>query len=260
MVRLLLISLISFPLIAGNNAMSVQHKGSNTEINIKQVGYTNNATVFCGLSGGAYSTHTCTRAVININTTGSGNTAKAYSQWSNHTDNVFTITQNGNNNYGYLDLDKDDNTGIITQNGNSNTGIVLMAGDDNTYTISQTGNSKYAKMYAFGDDADSTITQSGTGAHNAYIYNYNYADNNSSTITQSGSGDHDADIFWYSDADNGVASITQSGSGDHTARLNFYRDNYNVGVTQSGANDKSFTATYNCVSNCTKTLTITQYD
>ena len=76
MVRLLLISLISFPLIAGNNAMSVQHKGSNTEINIKQVGYTNNATVFCGLSGGAYSTHTCTRAVININTTGSGNTAK----------------------------------------------------------------------------------------------------------------------------------------------------------------------------------------
>ena len=136
-----------------------------------------------------YSTHTCTRATININTTGHGNTARAYSQWSNHEDNVFTITQTGDSNFAYLDLDKDDNVGVITQNGNSNHGEVLMAGDDNAYTISQTGNSKYAKMYAFGDDADST-----------------------------------------------------------------------VGVTQSGANDKSFTATYNCVSSCTKTLTITQYD
>ena len=258
--KYLLITLLSLPLVAGNNAITVQHKGNDSVINIKQVGYTNNATVYCGLSAGIYSTHTCTRAVINLNTTGHGNTTKAYSQWSNHEDNVFTITQTGDNNYGYLDLDKDDNTAILTQNGNSNTGIVLMAGDDNTYTISQTGNSKYAKMYAFGDDADSTITQSGSGAHNAYIYNYNYADNNSSTITQSGSGAHDADIFWYSDADDGVASITQSGSGDHTARLNFYNDDWNVGVTQSGANDKSFTATYNCVSNCTKTLTITQYD
>ena len=111
MVRLLLISLISLPLVAGNNAINIQHKGNNSVINVKQVGYTNNATVFCGLSGGVYSTHTCTRAVINLNTTGHGNTAKAYSQWSNHTDNVFTITQNGDNNYGYLDLDKDDNTG-----------------------------------------------------------------------------------------------------------------------------------------------------
>ena len=135
-----------------------------------------------------------------------------------------------------------------------------MAGDDNVYTISQTGNSKYAKMYAFGDNADSTITQSGTGQHNAYIYNANYADNNSSTITQSGSGDHDADIWWYSDADNGIASITQSGSGNHTARLNFYNDDWNVSVTQSGATNKSFTATYNCITNCTKTLTVTQSD
>jgi len=122
MVRLLLISLISLPLVAGNNAINIQHKGTSSVINVKQVGYTNNATVYCGLSSGIYSTHTCTRAVINLTSTGHGNTAKAYSQWSNHTDNVFTITQKGHNNYGYLDLDNDDNTGVITQNGNSNNG------------------------------------------------------------------------------------------------------------------------------------------
>ena len=58
MVRLLLLSLISLPLVAGNNAINIQHKGNNSVINVKQVGYTNNATVFCGLSGGVYSTHT----------------------------------------------------------------------------------------------------------------------------------------------------------------------------------------------------------
>ena len=110
MVRLLLISLISFPLVAGNNAITIQQKGDDSIINIKQVGYTNNATVYCGLSNGIYSTHTCTRATINLTTTGSGNTTKAYSQWSNHSDNNFTITQTGDNNYGYLDLDQDDNT------------------------------------------------------------------------------------------------------------------------------------------------------
>ena len=260
MVRLLLISLISFPLFAGNNSTVIQQKGNDSVINIKQVGYTNNATVYCGLSNGVYQTHTCTKATINLTTTGSGNTTKAYSQWSNHTDNNFTITQTGDDNYGYLDLDQDDNTATITQNGDDNHGEILMAGDDTTYSISQTGNNKYAKILAFGDDATTTITQSGTGQHNAYVYNYNYADGNTTTITQSGSGDHDADVFWYSDADDGTASINQSGSGDHTARLNFYKDDYNVAVTQSGATDKSFTATYNCVTNCTKTVTITQYD
>lgn len=262
MVRSLLISLISFSCIisSGDNTTNVHTKGSNSNIYVKQVGYTNVATVYCGLSQGNYSTHTCTRADIDIVSTGDNNEAKAFSQWSNHSDNTFTITQTGDGNLGYLDLDNDDNTGTITQIGDNNHGEVLMAGDDNVYTISQTGNSKYAKMYAFGDNADSTITQSGTGQHNAYIYNANYADNNSSTITQSGSGDHDADIWWYSDADDGIASITQSGSGNHTARLNFYNDDWNVGVTQSGATNKSFTATYNCITNCTKTLTITQYD
>jgi len=213
MVRSLLISLISFSCIisSGDNTTNVHTKGSYSDIYVKQVGYTNVATVYCGLSQGNYSTHTCTRADIDIVSTGDNNEAKAFSQWSNHSDNTFTITQTGDGNLGYLDLDNDDNTGTITQIGDNNHGEVLMAGDDNVYTISQTGNSKYAKMYAFGDNADSTITQSGTGQHNAYIYNANYADNNSSTITQSGSGDHDADIWWYSDADNGIASITQSG-------------------------------------------------
>ena len=262
MVRSLLISLISFSCIisSDDNSANVQTKGTYSSIHIKQVGQTNQATVYCGLSQGNYSTHTCTRADIDIISTGDNNVAKAYSQWSNHSDNTFTITQTGDNNYGYLDLDKDDNTSTVTQTGSNNHGEVLMAGDNNLYTISQTGNNKYAKMYAFGDNADTSITQTGSGQHNAYVYNSNAADNNSTTINQSGTGNHDADVFWYSDADNGIASITQSGSGSHTARLNFYNDDWNVGVTQSGTTNKSFAATYNCISNCTKTLTITQYD
>jgi hypothetical protein len=260
--RLLSTSLISLPHLAcaGDNATTIETKGSYTTVLVKQIGYSNVATVYCGLSGGTYTTHTCTRAAINISSTGYGNTAKAFSQWSNHSDNVFTVTQNGNNNYGYADLDDDENQGIVIQTGDSNHGEILMAGDNNVYKITQTGDSKYAKMYAFGDNADSTVVQSGTGQQNAYIYNANAADNNSSTVTQSGSGNHDADIFWYSDADDGTAVITQSGSGNHTARLKFWTDDYNVQVTQGGASNKSFVATYNCVSNCTKSVTITQYD
>ena len=69
--KYLLITLLSLPLVAGNNAITVEHKGTSSVINVKQVGYTNNATVYCGLSAGIYSTHTCTRATINLNTKGS---------------------------------------------------------------------------------------------------------------------------------------------------------------------------------------------
>ena len=159
--RLLSISLISLPFLAfaGDNATTIETKGSYTTVLVKQIGYSNVATVYCGLSGGTYTTHTCTRAAINISSTGYGNTAKAFSQWSNHSDNVFTVTQNGNNNYGYADLDDDENQGIVIQTGDSNHGEILMAGDNNVYKITQTGDSKYAKSYAFGDNADITVVQ-----------------------------------------------------------------------------------------------------
>ena len=40
--------------------------------------------------------------------------------------------------------------------------------------------------------------------------------------------------------------------------MKFYTTGYDVGVTQSGATNQSYTATFNCTSECTKTITITQ--
>ena len=40
--------------------------------------------------------------------------------------------------------------------------------------------------------------------------------------------------------------------------MKFYTDNYDVTVTQKGATNQSYTATFNCTSGCTKTITITQ--
>ena len=57
---------------------------------------------------------------------------------------------------------------------------------------------------------------------------------------------------------NNELDLTQSGAGAHTANMKFYTDNYNLNVTQSGATNQSYTATFNCTSNCTKTITITQ--
>ena len=72
MARSLLISLISFSCIisSGDNTTNVHTKGASSSIHIKQIGYTNQATVYCGLSQGNYTTHTCTRADIDITSTG----------------------------------------------------------------------------------------------------------------------------------------------------------------------------------------------
>lgn len=260
-ILLLFFSHLSF---AGDNTVNITYKGSGSSITSIQEGNSNTTTILCGagssgtVPGSSYVAHTCTGAVWNVDVEGNSNTVKMYTVWSNHTNSRNTITIDGNDNSAYIDQDEDDNVSSITQTGNTNIAEQLGTGDDNVYAITQTGNNKYAKIFAFGDDSDITITQSGTGAHNAYVFNANYADNNSATIVQSDSGNKDADIFFYADSDNTDVDLTQTGSGAHTANMKFYTDDYDVDVTQSGATNQSYSATFNCTSSCTKTISITQ--
>jgi hypothetical protein len=269
-VPLVLLSLISYVVAliilvnlvyASDNTIAIQTKGSSTAISIDQSGTSNTTTVWCGLSGGTYATHSCSNATMTIDQHGTSNTARAYSQLTNHNDNVYTINQNGNSNNGYIDLDDDDNVASISQTGNSNTGIIYMRGDDNVYTITQTGNSFYAKMYAFGDDSAWAITQSGTGNHNGYIKSCSNCNNNDATITQSGSGAKDGDIeFRNNPSDNNTVNLTQSGDGLHVGNILVKQGSYTVNATQTGATNKNYTVTLDCTTSCNKTVTVNQFD
>ena len=127
--RLLLCSLLSLPVFAADNSVEIDLKG-NSSIYIDQIGAGNTARVWCGLSNGTYATHTCTSATIDIDQDGTGNLAKAYSQYTNHTGNEYTITQDGNDNIGYIDADEDDNEMTITQTGDDMEAEIYMSGDD----------------------------------------------------------------------------------------------------------------------------------
>ena len=259
-VRLLLISLISLPLWAADNTVEVRTKGSGTEILVDQIGSGNTARVWCGLSEGTFDTHLCTNADIDIDQTGDGNLAKAYSQFTNHSNNEYTIQQEGDNNTAYLDLDYSNNVTTITQIGNDDYAEIYMGGDNNNYIISQTGDDFYAKMYAFGDYSDWTITQSGTGNHNAYIKSCGNCNNNDATITQSGSGAKDGDIeFRNNPSDNNTVNLTQSGSGLHVGNILVKQGSYTVNATQSGSTNQNYTVTLDCTGTCDKTITINQY-
>jgi len=226
---------ICSPVFASDNSVEVRTKGSSSLIHITQAGTSNTARVWCGLSTGVYTQHNCSNAEIDIDQTGTSNVARAYSQLAAHTGNEYKIEQTGNDNFGYIDADDDSNDMDIIQNGNDNDAEIYMQGDNNIYEITQTGDDKEGEIRAFGDDSNFSINQSGSGEHFAKIY-------------ASGS------------ADNNDAAITQTGSGDHYMRLNFYTDDYNVTASQSGTTNKSITATYNCVTSCNKTVTITQGD
>jgi len=249
------------PVFASDNSTEIDTKGSNTSIYIDQIGAGNTARVWCGLSNGTYATHTCTSATIDIDQNGNDNLAKAYSQYTNHTGNEYTINQDGNDNIGYIDADEDNNEMSISQSGDDMEAEIYMSGDDNEYSISQTGGEHYAKMYAFGDDSAWTITQSGTGDHNAYIKSCNNCNNNDATITQSGSGNKDGDIeFKNNPSDNSTVNLTQSGDGAHVGNVRVEQGNYTVNATQSGVSAKSYVAVFDCTSNCNKTITINQFD
>ena len=264
MVRVIMLSLLISPLsFAGDNYLSIVTKGTGTSITTKQVGNGNSSYVLCGANssgsfpGTTYTSHTCGSATLSTTVIGNSNTTRLYTVWSNNMDNNYTISVDGDDNFVWLDQDEDDNTSTITQTGDDNQAEQLGSGDNNIFSIVQTGNDKYVRILDFGDNGNKSVTQSGTGLHNAYLYNNGGGHYNEVTLIQSGSGNKDADIFFYN-GDNNELDLTQSGAGAHAANIKFYTSNYDVSVTQSGANNQSYSATFNCSSNCTKTITITQ--
>ena len=154
-----------------------------------------------------------------------------------------------------------DNTVNITYKGSGSSITSIQEGNSNTTTILCGANSSGTvpgSNYTAHTCTGAVWNVDVEGAHNAYVWNNNYADNNSANVIQSGSGNKDADIFFYADADNTDVDLTQSGNGAHTANMKFYTDDYDVDVTQSGSTNQAYSATFNCTSSCTKTISITQ--
>ena len=149
---LLLTSLLSIYVHAGDNLITVQTKGSGTSITVKQIGTSNITGVYCGLGSfdnSLVSSHTCDNATISITTDGNSNTAYAQSVWSNHDSQTWSITIDGDDNYAVIDMDQDDNTSTIIQDGDDNEAWILGTGNNNVYKIEQTGNQMYAKFITF---------------------------------------------------------------------------------------------------------------
>ncbi len=256
---LLFTSLHSF---AGDNLITVKMQGTGTNITTKQAGSSNTTGIYCGLGSfdnTLVQNHNCDGATITVNVTGDSNQAYTQSVWSDHDGQTWITTVNGNSNYSVIDMDEDDNTSTIIQTGNDHQAWILGSGGDNVYKIQQDGESQYGKIISFADDSDIWITQEGSGDQNAYVYNYR-SDNASTRLIQKGSGNKDADIFWYSGGDDGEVTLTQQGNGAHTSLMRFYTGDYDVTVVQKGATNKSYSATFNCTSNCNKTISITQQD
>ena len=254
-----LLLFFSLPSLAGDNLITIQTQGTGTTITASQAGSSNTTAIYCGLGSfdnSLVSNHTCDGATITVDVTGDSNVTYSQSVWSNHDDQTWITTVTGNSNYSVIDMDESGSTSRITQDGNDHQAWILGSGVDNVYKIEQDGESHYGKIISFGDDGDIWITQEGSGDHNAYVYNSGSAHNNSTRLIQKGSGNKDADIFWY--ADDGDVTLTQQGNGSHTSNMKFYTDDYDVTVVQKGWTNKSYTATFNCTSNCNKTITITQ--
>ena len=257
-ILLLFSSLLSLA-YAGDNLITIQTKGTGTTITTKQIGSSNTTGVYCGLGSfdnSLSNTHTCDDATITVNVTGDSNQAYTQSVWSNHSDQSWITTVTGNSNYSVIDMDESGNTSRITQDGDDHQAWILGSGVDNVYKIEQSGDDMYAKIMSWADDSDIWITQEGSGDHNAYVYNSGSGHRNSTRLIQKGSGNKDADVFWY--ADDGDLTLTQQGNGSHTSLIKFYTDDYDVTVVQKGTTNKSYSATFNCVSNCDKTISITQ--
>jgi len=256
----ILLLFFSLHSLAGDNLITIQTQGTGTTITAKQVGSSNTTGIYCGLGSfdnTLIGTHTCDGATITVNVTGDSNVAYAQSVWSNHDGQSWITTVTGNSNYSVIDMDEDDSTSTIIQDGDDHQAWILGSGDDNVYKIEQDGESHYGKIISFADDSDIWITQEGSGDHNAYVYNSGSGHRNSTRLIQKGSGNKDADVFWYG-ADDGELTLTQQGNGSHTSNMKFYTDDYDVTVVQKGTTNKSYSATFNCSSNCNKTITIMQ--
>ena len=255
----LFISLLSTYVYGDTNIITIQTKGTGTSIAVQQAGTGNVTGVYCGLGSfdnSLVNDHSCDSGTISITIDGVSNTAYSQSVWSNHDGQSWTIDIDGDDNYAVIDMDEDDNDATIEQIGDDNEAWILGSGNNNEYKIEQTGNNMYAKVLSWADNSDIWVTQEGSGDHNVYLYNSGGSDNNSTRLIQKGSGNKDADIFWY--ADDGELSLTQQGNGAHTSNFEFYTIDYDVTVVQKGDTDKSYSATFNCTSNCNKTISITQ--
>ena len=245
--------------LAGDNLITIQTQGTGTTITASQAGSSNTTGIYCGLGSfdnSLVGNHTCDGATITVNVTGDSNVAYSQSVWSNHDDQTWITTVTGNSNYSVIDMDESGSTSRITQDGDDHQAWILGSGVDNVYKIEQDGEGHYGKIISFGDDGDIWITQEGSGDHNAYVYNSGSGHRNSTRLIQKGSGNKDADVWWY--ADDGDLTLTQQGNGSHTSNIKFYTDDYDVTVVQKGTTNKSYSATFNCSSNCDKTITITQ--
>ena len=250
----------SLPSLAGDNLITVQTQGTGTTITASQAGSSNTTGIYCGLGSfdnSLVSNHTCDSATITVDVTGDSNVTYSQSVWSNHNGQSWITTVTGNSNYSVIDMDESGSTSRITHDGNDHQAWILGSGVDNVYKIEQDGESQYGKIISFGDDGDIWITQEGSGDHNAYVYNSGSAHRNDTRLIQKGSGNKDADVFWYG-ADDGELTLTQQGNGSHTSNIKFYTDDYDVTVVQKGTTNKSYSATFNCSSNCDKTITIMQ--
>ena len=245
---------------AGDNLITIQTKGTGTTITTKQIGTSNTTGIYCGLGSfdnSLVTTHNCDDATITATVDGISNVVYSQSVWSNHEGQSWITTVTGNDNYAVIDMDESGSTSRITQIGNDNRAWILGSGINNVYKTEQTGDDMYAKIISFADDSDIWITQEGSGDHNAYVYNSGSGHRNSTRLIQKGSGNKDADVFWYG-ADDGDLTLTQQGNGSHTSLIKFYTDDYDVTVVQKGTTNKAYSATFNCVSNCDKTISITQ--
>ena len=255
----ILLLFFSLPSLAGDNLITIQTQGTGTTITASQAGSSNTTGIYCGLGSfdnSLVGNHTCDGATITVDVTGDSNVTYSQSVWSNHDDQTWITTVTGNSNYAVIDMDESGSTSRITQDGDDHQAWILGSGVDNVYKIEQDGESHYGKIISFGDDGDIWITQEGSGDHNAYVYNSGSAHNNSTRLIQKGSGNKDADVWWY--ADDGDLTLTQQGNGSHTSNIKFYTDDYDVTVVQKGTTNKSYSATFNCTSNCDKTITIMQ--
>ena len=260
---LLLVVFATKATYAGDNTITIQTKGTGTSITTKQIGSSNTMGIYCGLGSfdnTLIQNHNCDGATISATVTGDSNVVYSQSVWSNHDGQSWITTVTGNSNYAVIDMDEDDSTSTIIQVGDDHQAWILGSGDDNVYKLEQSGESQYGKIISFADDSDIWITQEGTGDHNAYVYNSSGGDNTSTRLIQKGSGNKDADIFWYSGSDNGEVTLTQQGNGAHTSLMRFYTGDYDVTVVQKGATNKAYSATFNCSSNCNKTISIMQQD
>ena len=210
----------SLPSLAGDNLITIQTQGTGTTITASQAGSSNTTGIYCGL--GSFDN----------------------SLVSNHTCDGATITVDvtGDSNVTYSQSvwsNHDDQTWITTVTGNSNYSVIDMDESGSTSRITQDGNDHQSWILGSGVD------NSGSGHRN------------DTGLIQKGSGNKDADVFWYG-ADDGELTLTQQGNGSHTSNIKFYTDDYDVTVVQKGTTNKSYSATFNCSSNCTKTISIMQ--